>query len=185
MEKPFDLARDQRIIPPTANRPMAKLVVLTEGIAVTSFELKSERTTIGRLEDNSFPIVESSVSGHHCEVLLSGKQVQIKDLNSTNGTFINDNQISLEELKPGQVLRLGQVELRLENGGGAATKKQISQTMPIQGGVKLDDLEGKTRVVDSPFKKKSNSTNRIFIFGGIGLGVVIVALIIYAITQLP
>lgn len=165
---------------------MAKLVVLTEGLAGTSFELKSERTTIGRLEDNLFPIAESSVSGHHCEVLLSGDEIVVKDLNSTNGTFINGKQISQEKLKPGQVLRLGQIEMRLENGAsGAPAKKSISQTMPIQGGVKLDDLEGKTRVMESPFKKKSNKTNRIFLFGGIGLGVVIVALIIYAITQLP
>ncbi|MCP5519288.1 MAG: FHA domain-containing protein [Verrucomicrobiales bacterium] len=166
---------------------MAKLVVLTEGFAGTSFELKSERTTIGRLEDNLFPIAESSISGHHCEVLVSSDGIVVKDLNSTNGTFINGKQISQEKLKPGQVLRLGQIEMRLENGAGsgAAPKKSISQTMPIQGGLKLDDLEGKTRVMESPFKKKSNKTNKIFLFGGIGLGVVIVALIIYAITQLP
>ena len=165
---------------------MAKLVVISEGFAGTSFELKSERTTIGRLEDNAFTIAEPSVSGHHCEVLMSGEGIVVKDLNSTNGTFINGRQISQETLKPGQILRLGQVELRLENGAPAAdAKKQISQTMPIQGGVKLDDLGDKTRMVDSPFKKKSDKTNKIFLYGGIVLGVVIVALIIFAISQLP
>lgn len=165
---------------------MAKLVVISEGLAGTSFELKSERTTIGRLEDNSFTLPEQSVSGHHCEVLLSADGVVVKDLNSTNGTFINGKPISQAELKPGQMLRLGQVELRLENGkGGApAAKKQISQTMPIQGGVKLDDLGDKTRVVDSPFKKKSDKTDKIFLYGGIVLGIVIVALIVFAISQL-
>lgn len=166
---------------------MAKLVVVTEGLAPTSFELKSERTTIGRLEDNAFQLAESSVSGHHCEVLLSGDEIVVRDLNSTNGTFINDKQISQQALKPGQVLRVGQVELRLENGApvpGAPTKKQISQTMPIQGGVKMGDLGDKTRVVESPFKKKSDKASKYFLWGGIALGVVIVGLIVYAISQL-
>ena len=39
---------------------MAKLVVLTEGYVGRNFELKSERTTIGRLEDNAFQIPEAS-----------------------------------------------------------------------------------------------------------------------------
>lgn len=166
---------------------MAKLVVVTEGLAATAFELKSERSTIGRLEDNAFQLAESSVSGHHCEVLLAGDEVVVRDLNSTNGTFINDKQISQQALKPGQVLRVGQVELRLENGASApatAAKKQISQTMPIQGGVRMDDLGDKTRVVESPFKKRSDKANKYFLYGGIIVGVVIVAIFIYVITQL-
>ena len=67
-----------------------------------------------------FQIAEPSVSSHHCEVLLRGNEVVIKDLNSTNGTFINDEKITESVLKPGQTLRLGQIELRLETGAPAA-----------------------------------------------------------------
>src|SRR5690349_15473372 len=94
---------------------MVKLVLLSAGMAGRSHELKVDKTTIGRLEDNTFQIPEPSVSSHHCEVLLNGNEVVIKDLNSTNGTFINGDKISESPLKPGQVLRLGQIELRLEN----------------------------------------------------------------------
>ena len=82
--------------------------------------MKADKTTIGRVEDNTFQIAEPSVSSHHCEVLLRGNEVVIKDLNSTNGTFINDEKITESVLKPGQKLRLGQIELQLENGAPAA-----------------------------------------------------------------
>src|ERR1035438_9256130 len=98
---------------------MAKLVVLSAGMNGRTHELKVDKTTIGRVEDNTFQIAEPSVSSHHCEVLLRGNEVVVKDLNSTNGTFINDEKITESVLKPGQTLRLGQIELRLENGAPA------------------------------------------------------------------
>src|SRR5262245_7438990 len=100
---------------------MAKLVVLNAGMTGRSYEL-TDKTTIGRVEDNTFQIAEPSVSSHHCEVLLQGSDVVVKDLNSTNGTFINNDKILESVLKPGQTLRLGQVEIRLETDAtGAAT----------------------------------------------------------------
>src|ERR1043166_8753619 len=99
---------------------MAKLVVLSEGFTGRSYELKVDRTTIGRVDDNSLPIPEPSVSSHHCEVLLKGNDVVVKDLDSTNGTFVNDERITEAVLRPGQILRLGQLEMRLESGNGPA-----------------------------------------------------------------
>ena len=94
---------------------MPRLVVLSEGLTGRAYELKVDKTTIGRVDDNTFPIPEGSISSHHCEILLRGNDVVIKDLNSTNGTFINGQQVTGEGvLKPGQILRLGQVEMRLE-----------------------------------------------------------------------
>ena len=99
---------------------MVKLVILTQGMAGRAHELKADRTTIGRVEDNVFQIVEPSVSSHHCEVLLRGKDVVVKDLDSTNGTFINGEKVTESVLQPGQTLRLGNVELRLDTGAPPA-----------------------------------------------------------------
>ena len=164
---------------------MAKLVALTEGFAGTSYELKVERTTIGRVDDNAFPIQEPSVSGHHCEIILRGTDVVVRDLNSTNGTFINGEQIKEGVLKPGQILRLGQVELRLEDGTTPAPsgKKQLDHTSVISAGVKLNELEGGTRTVGSPFAKKSNKANKIFLYVGLAIGALIICLIVWAILQ--
>jgi hypothetical protein len=64
-----------------------------------------------------------------------------------------------------------------------ASKKQQAQTMPI-GGVKMNDLEKTGKPAGSPFAKKSNKTNKVFLYGGLALGLVIIILIGYAISQI-
>jgi pSer/pThr/pTyr-binding forkhead associated (FHA) protein len=167
---------------------MAKLVLLSEGYTGRSYELKADRTTIGRLEGNAFQIPEASVSGHHCEVLLRGNDIVVKDLNSTNGTFIAGERVAEAALKPGQILRLGHVEMRLETGlpPAAGEKKKLDHTMVIPQGVKVDELEGGAKPVsfdkNSAFAKKSNTTNKIFVAGMILVGVVIIAFLLYALV---
>ena len=173
---------------------MAKLVVQSPEQKGRSYELKVDKTTIGRVEDNTFQIADASVSSHHCEILLRGTDVVIKDLNSTNGTFINDEKVSESILKPGQKLRLGQVELSLETGDSpfssapatpgapdsmtGTPRKQVDQTVVMKRGVSLDELEHGTRTTgfdtaNKGFSKKSNKTNKWFLIGGIIIVVVV------------
>ncbi|HEV8541481.1 MAG TPA: FHA domain-containing protein [Verrucomicrobiae bacterium] len=171
---------------------MPKLVVLSEGLTGRSHELKVEKTTIGRLEDNAFQIAEQSVSSHHCEILLKGNDVVVKDLNSTNGTYINGEKISEKPLKAGQILRLGSIEVRLEGDPGAAPtpekKKMDPNTRVIPRGVKLNEFEqGATGVKfdkNSPFAKKSNKTNLIFIVVGVVLGLAIISFLVLAFLKM-
>jgi pSer/pThr/pTyr-binding forkhead associated (FHA) protein len=169
---------------------MAKLVLLSEGFTGRSYELKAEKTTIGRMEDNAFQIPEASVSSHHCEILLRGNEVVVKDLNSTNGTFISGERITEAVLQPGQILRLGAIEMRLETGAApaAAAKKGLEHTAVIPQGVKLNELtEGRKPVSfqsGSPFEKRSNKANLIFLVVGVVLGIIIVCLIVYAIVKI-
>ena len=178
---------------------MAKLVILSQGMTGRSHELKVDKTTIGRVDDNMFPIAEASISSHHCEVLLQGADVLVRDLNSTNGTFINGEKITESVLKPGQTLRLGQIEIRLETDGPAGSSpapaasaspkpasgnKKAESTMAMTRGVSLTDLEsGSPRGFDSAgkgFTKKDNKANRIFLIAAIVVGVIIVALVLIA-----
>jgi pSer/pThr/pTyr-binding forkhead associated (FHA) protein len=169
---------------------MAKLVLLSTGMTGRTHELTVERTTVGRVEDNTFQIAEPSVSSHHCEILLRGTDVVIKDLNSTNGTFINGEKVAESALKPGQILRLGQIEMRLEAEGAAPApvaapaKKGADQTLVMQRGVSLTDLEQTARAsgFDSAtkgFSKKDNKGNKIFWIAAGVFGFVIIALFIY------
>jgi pSer/pThr/pTyr-binding forkhead associated (FHA) protein len=181
---------------------MVKLVLLSTGMTGRSHELKVDKTTIGRVEDNTFQIPEPSVSSHHCEVLLKGNDVVIKDLNSTNGTFINGEKIEEAPLKLGQTLRLGQIEMRLESDVPGATpapapaanapfpgaKKPVDQTMVMQRGVKLEEFDQGTRpggfdTAGKGFSKKTNKVNRIIVTVGVILGVLILALLLYAFTR--
>ncbi|HTH46458.1 MAG TPA: FHA domain-containing protein [Candidatus Limnocylindria bacterium] len=160
---------------------MPKLVVLTVGFNDRSLEVKPEKTTVGRLEDNQFPLAEPSVSSHHCEIWAKGDDIVIKDLGSTNGSYINEKQLEPNKeatLRPGQVLRLGQIELRYETG-----KKQTDQ--PRQT-VKISDLStGQTMVMskNSAFTKKDNKINKIFLIVGAVLVVAIIILLVIALTS--
>jgi pSer/pThr/pTyr-binding forkhead associated (FHA) protein len=172
---------------------MAKLVVLTEGMAGRTLELTAEKTTIGRVEDNTFQIPEPSISSHHCEVLLQGSEVKVRDLNSTNGTFINDQPITEAVLLPGQILRLGKVEIRMETAaGGAASaptpaapaKKPIDRTVVMSGGVSLNELEQGPRqggfdAASKAFSKKDDRTSKFFIVGVVIVVAVILAVLAY------
>jgi pSer/pThr/pTyr-binding forkhead associated (FHA) protein len=163
---------------------MAKLVLLSAGMTGRTHELKAEKTTIGRVEDNAFQIAEPSVSSHHCEVLLVAKDVVVKDLNSTNGTFINGQKVSESPLKPGQILRLGQVEMRLETETPAPGSKKLDQTLVMQRGVSLTELETGARspafdTKSAGFSKKDNKGNKIVIAVCAVLGFVIICLLAY------
>jgi pSer/pThr/pTyr-binding forkhead associated (FHA) protein len=166
---------------------MAKLVVLTQSMAGRSVELTAERTTVGRVEENAFQIAEPSVSSRHAEILLRGSDIVVKDLGSTNGTFINGEKITEAVLKPGQTLRLGNIELKLDVPGapaalGAAPSATPAPAAPAsvvaspppkkepakaaKGGISLSDLESGGRVTgfdtNTVFTKKKKSKTMIF-----------------------
>jgi pSer/pThr/pTyr-binding forkhead associated (FHA) protein len=179
---------------------MAKLVILNQGMTGRTHDLNVDRTTIGRVDDNTLQIADPSVSSHHCEVQLHGSEILIRDLNSTNGSFINGEKITEKVLKPGQTLRLGQVELKLEADGATASatapsapapappKKQVDATMIMPRGVSLDQLEqGGARPpgfdTNTAFSKKTNKVNKVFLIGGILIGLLIVGLIVYSLLQ--
>lgn len=187
---------------------MAKLVLLSAGLTGRSHELNVDKTTIGRVEDNTFQITEASVSSHHCEILLRGSDVMVKDLNSTNGTFINGEKVGESVLKPGQVLRLGQIEMRLEDAAVSAAPapapapaaprapsapspgpgKKPESTMIVQRGVSLNELEQGPRAggfdtASKAFSKKTNKVNKWFLIGGIIVFALIVLVLLYAFSQ--
>ncbi len=93
---------------------MSKLVIITPGLAGLSHELGTHWVTIGRSNKNAFQIVDTSVSSQHCEVLLRSNELVIRDLRSTNGTFIEGRTVTEGVLRTGETLRLGDVELHLE-----------------------------------------------------------------------
>src|SRR5437016_182111 len=169
---------------------MARLVLLSEGLTGRTYELKVDKTTVGRVEDNAFQIPETSVSSHHAELLLRGHDVVVKDLNSTNGTFINGEKITEAVLKPGQILRLGMVEMRLETGEAAgqtaASKKLLDKTLVIPQGVKLDELEG-TRPhafgEQKGFERKTNKATVAFIIFAALIGLALVAALVYVVLK--
>jgi hypothetical protein len=162
-----------------------KLVLLSAGMTGRTCELRSDKTTIGRNEDNTFQIAEPSVSSHHCEVTVKGDEVRVRDLNSTNGTYINGVPTTESVLKLGEILRLGQVQMRLESVAPPASgKKQFDRTSVIPGGVKRTEFDQTARgpgfdTKAAGFSKRTDKVNRAFVIAGVAIGVIIGILLLY------
>src|SRR5213083_2391148 len=90
-------------------------LVLTGLTHPGEFELEPGFNTLGRNPTNDYRVHDATVSSFHCEIVLSDDSVLVRDLGSTNGTFIDNQPVHEGQLRPGQILRLGSAELRLES----------------------------------------------------------------------
>lgn len=95
---------------------MVKLIFTDQSHAGHAFELVLEKTTVGRAAQNTLVIADASLSSAHCEILVNGPEVIVRDLGSRNGTFVNGVKLMNQQsqLKSGQTVRFGSVEARLE-----------------------------------------------------------------------
>jgi len=92
-------------------------------------QLKSGQNRLGRGEQNDFKVNHPSVSGSHCEIVVSSAGVLLKDLGSTNGTYVNRAPVHEALLQTGQHLHLGGVEMLFEAVGRAAAPAPV--TAPV------------------------------------------------------
>src|SRR5262245_6874840 len=92
---------------------MNYVLQVVRGRSVTSTrKLADGVTSLGRHDDCMIRIKSSQVSRRHCELFEAGGKLTIRDLGSSNGTFVNGKRISgPETLKPGDELTIGAVTL--------------------------------------------------------------------------
>jgi pSer/pThr/pTyr-binding forkhead associated (FHA) protein len=76
----------------------------------------SEKTTtcIGRAKSNDIVLDDVAVSAQHCRVRFEGTQFFLYDLQSTNGTFVNEQRVTRHQLRPGDLLKLGESFLQFK-----------------------------------------------------------------------
>jgi pSer/pThr/pTyr-binding forkhead associated (FHA) protein len=74
--------------------------------------------TIGRLPDNTVVIDNPAVSGHHACIFRNGEQFVVEDLESKNGTFVNDKNVTRQPLRHGDVVRIGKHKLVFDQLAG-------------------------------------------------------------------
>lgn len=111
---------------------MHRLLVNAGTPQVWEIQLKPGVNRIGRSESNDFTINHTSVSGSHCEITVSEAGVFLKDLGSTNGTFLNRAPTQEAWLQPGHHLQFGAVDLLFESDAmPAAAPAATVNTPPI------------------------------------------------------
>jgi serine/threonine protein kinase len=75
------------------------------------------KVTIGRAPDNSLVLDDARASAHHAEILAEGAYFRLVDLGSSNGTFVNEQQVfstAPRLLQPGDKIRIGQTLFTFE-----------------------------------------------------------------------
>ncbi len=111
---------------------MAVLIGMSKEIKGKSLEIGSEKITIGRKSDNTIPIDNPTVSGHHCEVFFEDERYQVHDLGSTNGTRVNNREIKDSNLRPKDILQVGSIEFMFDAAPGEAIHDEPEQAANVE-----------------------------------------------------
>ena len=102
------------------------LQILRGRSATNTLKLIDGVNSIGRHDDCNIRIRSSQVSRRHCEVASDGDKLEVRDLGSSNGTFVNGKRVlGKQSLKPGDVLTIGGVTLRVDLLRGAARPEDV------------------------------------------------------------
>jgi pSer/pThr/pTyr-binding forkhead associated (FHA) protein len=95
----------------------AKLVMFKANGNRKDFSIKAGLTVIGRGEDCDLRVPIMSVSRRHCELANEGEAVKVKDLGSSNGTYINNQRVNEAELSAGDRLVIGPIVFTVQING--------------------------------------------------------------------
>ncbi|MDQ3058994.1 MAG: FHA domain-containing protein [Pseudomonadota bacterium] len=94
---------------------MPKVIISMEGIIIKEFQLSKDRTSLGRRPYNDIVIDNLAISGEHAVLQLSGHEVYIEDLNSTNGTYVNGKTVKKQMLENHDVIEIGKYRIQYVN----------------------------------------------------------------------
>jgi pSer/pThr/pTyr-binding forkhead associated (FHA) protein len=87
----------------------AKLVMFTEQGERREFEIRGGKATVGRNKECHIQIGLGVVSRRHCQLVLKGDKLAVKDLGSSNGTYVNNGRVQEAEMDAGDTLTIGPV----------------------------------------------------------------------------
>ncbi|PZO14250.1 MAG: FHA domain-containing protein [Burkholderiales bacterium] len=110
---------------------MPKMIVSIDGVVIKEVQLTKDRTTLGRRPYNDIVIDNLAVSGEHAVMQMSGADVFLEDLNSTNGTYVNGKAIKKQQLQSGDTVEIGKYKIKFVHEGANDSHEK---TMVINAG---------------------------------------------------
>ncbi len=110
-----------------------RLVVEKGKTPKTSYRLQSGQTVIGRRQDCDLRIVSSEVSRRHCVLTINGNHVEVEDLDSVNGTFLNGSRVAGRKIvRPNDRLDVGPVRFVVKYEMSKETLHRLEPTVEAQ-----------------------------------------------------
>jgi pSer/pThr/pTyr-binding forkhead associated (FHA) protein len=104
------------VAPAAAGGTLANLIVRKGQLKGHRFPIRVPIVNVGRAEYNDIVVPDSSVSSAHAKIQLREGIWILVDLGSTNGTFVDGDQVSGEApIAPGALIRFGEVSLVFES----------------------------------------------------------------------
>ena len=110
---------------------MPKMIVSIDGVVIKEVQLTKDRTSLGRRPYNDIVIDNLAVSGEHAVLQMSGADVQVEDLNSTNGTYVNGKAVKKQLLQNSDTVEIGKYKIKYVN---EAADAGFEKTMMIKAG---------------------------------------------------
>lgn len=110
---------------------MPKMIVSIDGVVIKEVQLTKDRTSLGRRPYNDIVIDNLAVSGEHAVLQMSGSEVFVEDLNSTNGTYLNGKAVKKQQLNNGDTVEIGKYKIKYVN---EAASVGFEKTMIIKAG---------------------------------------------------
>ena len=91
---------------------MPKMIVSIDDVVIKEVQITKDRTTLGRRPYNDVVIDNLAVSGEHAVILMSGSEVTLEDVGSTNGSYVNGKSIKKQLLKNGDAIEIGKYKIK-------------------------------------------------------------------------
>ena len=113
---------------------MPKMIVSIDGVVIKEVQLTKDRTTLGRRPYNDIVIDNLAVSGEHAVLQMTGNEVYLEDLNSTNGTYVNGKAVKKQLLQNSDTVEIGKYKIKYVN---EAAGPSFEKTMIIKAGAPI------------------------------------------------
>jgi pSer/pThr/pTyr-binding forkhead associated (FHA) protein len=110
---------------------MPKMIVSIDGVVIKEVQLTKDRTTLGRRPYNDIVIDNLAVSGEHAVLQMTGNEVYLEDLNSTNGTYVNGKAVKKQLLQNNDTVEIGKYKIKYINEVAGPT---FEKTMILKAG---------------------------------------------------
>lgn len=111
---------------------MPKMIVSLDGAVIKEVTFSKERTTLGRRPYNDVVVDDLAVSGEHAAFTLSGAEVWLEDLNSTNGTYVNGKAIKRQQLRHDDKIEIAKLKIQFVVEGAASNAAAARVAAPAR-----------------------------------------------------